>query len=263
VLYESMGRHDDAEPLLTRALEMEEAGRVTERPQVLASLNNLAVLYFRTGRYGKAAELYKRALSNAPDIERPGILRCVEMNYAVLLARLGCTDGAVFFGKLAVNTIPGPPPAPADESASDAFELLSAGGENVYENLAGFLEKAGRPEETRRARELGERDKDALRVLNVSEEDENETPSSERMALTDSETKNWLRYDRGAQTLAKLRRERTELSEARERTTADDQRLALLGKEIRKADEAFREVIDDISGKFTGVGLRQTAHRAP
>jgi tetratricopeptide (TPR) repeat protein len=62
-LYESQGRHAEAEPLYLRSLSIREKALGPEHPDVATDLNNLAVLYEFQGRLAEAEQLYKRALS--------------------------------------------------------------------------------------------------------------------------------------------------------------------------------------------------------
>ncbi len=57
-----MGHYSDAEPLLIRALKINEEALGPEHPKVAQSLNNLAVLYNAQGKYAEAEPLYKWAL---------------------------------------------------------------------------------------------------------------------------------------------------------------------------------------------------------
>jgi CHAT domain-containing protein/Tfp pilus assembly protein PilF len=62
-IYESMGRYDDAEPLLERSLTLREKVLGPDHPDLAAPLNNLAGLYDIRGRYADAEPLYKRSLA--------------------------------------------------------------------------------------------------------------------------------------------------------------------------------------------------------
>jgi tetratricopeptide (TPR) repeat protein len=63
MIYEKQGRYAEAEPLLTRALAIQEKALGPDHPDVADSLNNLATLYAEQGRYAEAEQLYKRALA--------------------------------------------------------------------------------------------------------------------------------------------------------------------------------------------------------
>ncbi|WP_199307335.1 tetratricopeptide repeat protein [Alkalinema sp. FACHB-956] len=62
LLYDSMGRYGEAEPLFQRALQIREAQLGPDHPDTATSLNNLALSYRSMGRYGEAEPLYQRAL---------------------------------------------------------------------------------------------------------------------------------------------------------------------------------------------------------
>ena len=57
------GHYAKAEPLYQRALAIREKALGTDHPDVAASLNNLALLYYHQGRYAQAEPLYQRALA--------------------------------------------------------------------------------------------------------------------------------------------------------------------------------------------------------
>jgi len=62
LLYKSMGRYSEAEPLLTRSLQIREQQLGADHPATATSLNNLALLYKSMGRYSEAEPLYTRSL---------------------------------------------------------------------------------------------------------------------------------------------------------------------------------------------------------
>jgi tetratricopeptide (TPR) repeat protein len=53
----------DAEPLFRRSLAINEKSFGPDHPKVAIALNNLAVLYFRQGKYSEVEPLFKRALA--------------------------------------------------------------------------------------------------------------------------------------------------------------------------------------------------------
>ena len=59
----SQGRYAEAEPLLRRALAIDEKALGPEHPDTAATLNSLAELYNKQGRYAEAEPLYRRALA--------------------------------------------------------------------------------------------------------------------------------------------------------------------------------------------------------
>ena len=63
LLYQHQGRYADAEPLLQRALAIDEKAFGPNHREVAASLHNLAELYRTQGRYADAEPLYTRALA--------------------------------------------------------------------------------------------------------------------------------------------------------------------------------------------------------
>jgi tetratricopeptide (TPR) repeat protein len=72
MLLKSKAQHDEAEPLLRRALAIEEANYGQDHPNVAISLNNLASLLQDTNRPSEAEPLFRRALaigeaSDGPD----------------------------------------------------------------------------------------------------------------------------------------------------------------------------------------------------
>jgi CHAT domain-containing protein/Tfp pilus assembly protein PilF len=63
LLHKMQGQYSQAEPLLQRALTINEQALGPLHPDVATSLNNLALLYRVQGRYAEAAPLYQRALT--------------------------------------------------------------------------------------------------------------------------------------------------------------------------------------------------------
>ena len=91
---EGMAQFDEAEPLMRRALAIDEQSFGTEHPRVALRLNNLATLLKATNRLAEAEPLMRRALaifvaSIGP--EHPS-KRAVTGNYAGLLTAMGRTD---------------------------------------------------------------------------------------------------------------------------------------------------------------------------
>ena len=65
VLLQDTNRIEEAEPLMRRALEIDEAAFGEQHPRVATCLNNLATLLHGTGRLGEAESLMRRALGIA------------------------------------------------------------------------------------------------------------------------------------------------------------------------------------------------------
>ena len=56
-------QYSEAEPVLKRALAINEKARGPDHPDVATDLNNLAILYDDQGKYSEAEPLFKRALA--------------------------------------------------------------------------------------------------------------------------------------------------------------------------------------------------------
>ena len=79
------------EPLLNRALAIDERALGPEHPDVARNLSNLAMLYRVQGKYAEAEPFYQRALEiweNALGPEHPLVATSLE-NYAALLRETG------------------------------------------------------------------------------------------------------------------------------------------------------------------------------
>ncbi len=63
VLYQKLGRNQDAEPLYKRALAIREKALGAEHPQVMTTVSNLGALYRGMGRLAEAEALFKRSLA--------------------------------------------------------------------------------------------------------------------------------------------------------------------------------------------------------
>ncbi|MEH2162514.1 MAG: tetratricopeptide repeat protein, partial [Nostoc sp.] len=76
-----------AEPLYLQALELRKRLLGDNHPDVAASLNNLAELYFFTGRYSEAEPLYLQAFAICEQtlgVDHPNTIT-VRGNYAIFL----------------------------------------------------------------------------------------------------------------------------------------------------------------------------------
>ena len=76
LLYQEQGRLEDALPMLTRALTLEERAAGDEHPDVATALSLLAGLQVRRGQYADAEDHYRRALNideNALGSRHPGV----------------------------------------------------------------------------------------------------------------------------------------------------------------------------------------------
>jgi tetratricopeptide (TPR) repeat protein len=62
-LLQATNRLGEAEPLMRRALEIDEKSYGPEHPRVAIDLNNLAGLFYKTNRMAEAEPLYRRALA--------------------------------------------------------------------------------------------------------------------------------------------------------------------------------------------------------
>jgi tetratricopeptide (TPR) repeat protein len=62
VLLREANRHAEAEPLMRRALKIDEANLGPDHPNVATHLNNLAALLEDTNRHAEAEPLYRRAI---------------------------------------------------------------------------------------------------------------------------------------------------------------------------------------------------------
>ena len=87
MLYNSQGRCAEAEPLVERAILIDEKAFGPDHPLYALRLTNLALLYHNQGRYAEAEPLYKRALSildeaiYTPDLARSNL--AIDIIFAV------------------------------------------------------------------------------------------------------------------------------------------------------------------------------------
>ena len=91
IVYQTMGRLDEAEPLLRRTVEVWRRTLGPDHANLARSLNNLAELYQVKGADDRSEATYEQALAIAEKNARshPQVLRNVLDNYARLLADLG------------------------------------------------------------------------------------------------------------------------------------------------------------------------------
>jgi tetratricopeptide (TPR) repeat protein len=84
--YQSLARYIDAEPLLRRAIEIDEKVLGKDHPNVARDYNNLAVLLRDQGKYDQAEPLYRRAIEISEKVlgkDHPNTL-VVKENYEAL-----------------------------------------------------------------------------------------------------------------------------------------------------------------------------------
>ena len=93
-LLQNTGRATEAEPLMRRALDIDEASFAPDHPTVAISLNNYALLLLYEGRFAEAQPLMRRGLNILIDFSRrtghrhPNLQTGLR-NYTVLLQKLG------------------------------------------------------------------------------------------------------------------------------------------------------------------------------
>ncbi len=83
--------YSEAEPMYRRALEIYEKSLGTDHPNIAASLNNLALLYYAQGKYTKAEPMYRRALEiykKSLDRDHPDVANSLD-NLALLYGSQG------------------------------------------------------------------------------------------------------------------------------------------------------------------------------
>ena len=95
-LHRRQGRVEDAERMLTRAVEIKEQGLGLDHPDVATSLTNLGLLYAGSGRLTDALPVLTRALAiqdRVVPVKGPGLIRTVSALAEVCRA-LGRDDDA-------------------------------------------------------------------------------------------------------------------------------------------------------------------------
>jgi tetratricopeptide (TPR) repeat protein len=88
-VYQSLARYTEAEPLIRRAIEIDEKALGKDHPEVAAHYNNLALLLEYQGKYAEAEPLYRRAMEIVQTklgLDHP-ITVTVRRNYDRLQAR--------------------------------------------------------------------------------------------------------------------------------------------------------------------------------
>ena len=88
-LYEDMGKYAEAEPLLRRALGIDEKV-FGDHPELAADVNNLALLYQEQGKFAEAEPLLRRALAimqMALGPEDPGVAAASTISPSSSMAR--------------------------------------------------------------------------------------------------------------------------------------------------------------------------------
>lgn len=88
--YHSSGNYSRAEPLYRQSLQLKEQALSENHQQILAGINNLALLYYAEGRNAEAEQLFGRLLGILEKQSGPQgreVATCLE-NYAAVLRRL-------------------------------------------------------------------------------------------------------------------------------------------------------------------------------
>ncbi len=247
-----LGNYDAAQSLYEQALAIDEKIFGEQHPRVAIRLNNLGEIRYSRDQLDKAQELYTRALAVAEACGQPELLWRVQSNLAYLLLKQHNPDGAVFFGKEAVNTIQGMRFGISTIEQDLQKSFLKTKWQ-VYVFLADLLMDAGRLPEARQVLDM-QKEEEYFDFL--CREKGAEDVRATTAAYTDEELKSSEGFRITSDRVASLGKEYAERK--REKNLGLDSmeqaRLSLLLNNLRTTRVSFSQALENMID-----GLRKTS----
>ncbi len=251
MLYAKTDRNEEADAFLRRSQGVYERALGPDNPRSLNAELAFALLDLRRGDPGTARLRCERVLAS-PQLRQLGELTWASQTvYSIALWKLGQTEPAILFGKQAVNDIQARRAriAGLDPALQQGFALQR---EIAFKSLAQQLIEQGRLPE-------------AQQVLQMLKEDEyfgfirrdagRSSALDTRVAATPREEPWLARYQQIGDRLAALGAELAERRRQRKLglVAADDPRLAELREDMKVAQAAFRQFLEELGEELERV----------
>jgi tetratricopeptide (TPR) repeat protein len=241
-LHRELGEYAKALPLYQRSLAIRERTLGPQHIDLAISLNNLAALRDNQGDIEGALPLFQRALQIAGIAGAPEVVWRVEVGPRNILAQQQRVEAAIFFGKLAVNTIQRlrGQLAGLPREAQRAFVQNKT---DAYRGLADLLIGEGRLAEAQQVLAMLKEEE----FFDFIRRNEAEDPRRSTLAFQSYEAPWQERLQQLITISGKLGAERTGLQRRLqlEPTERDKARLAEIGKESAAAGAEFERFYRD------------------
>jgi CHAT domain-containing protein/tetratricopeptide (TPR) repeat protein len=239
-------RAPEAEQLFRRALDIRERMLSDEHPLVTISRNNLVALLDEQGRRSESEPLLLRAYQTALAGDVPEfkwrVLNTLRDHYSTDQPAL-----AVYYGKLAVNTLQGLRQGFVG-SSSDARQRYIDKVASVYESLAGLLVHLGRLYEAEQVHRMLKEEEYFDYVRRSTADD----PRSTRASGTSLEKQWTARYAQISDSLATLGRDYAAIRRVPpdQRTSEQAARYERLQADLVVARQAFNDYLGELKTAF-------------
>ena len=247
--YEAMGRHQQALADYLRVLDIERANSAKNVQRAWA-MNNAAATYLAMGRPEQAWELLRQALPLAVSNADPDLTWRIYARMAAVHAARGEWHLAVYWGKLAVNTLQGLRASlPAGGEVDPAF-LQSK--QWVYLDLIKVLVDQGRLGESNQVTAMLKEQE----MFELLRSDAVTDPRASKAGLSGIETSQQQAYERLTQDLAAAGQQLDALQRKAnaEPLSIDDQALKTAQEvQLKNGQTAFERYLSDLEAAFAKI----------
>ena len=242
-LYNAQGLYSQAEHLYKHSLAIREKRLGSEHPTVGLSLNELAIQYHLQGQYLQAEPLYKRSIGICEkvfDPDHPDVAKCLN-NLAGLYADTGRLNAAILLKKRSINIF---------QKLRQNISGIGKGTlssydktiEFLYDNLSGYLIKAGRYGEAEYVMGmLKEKEQFGLlrrdRLIDLP---------TRTISYNDAEAPLVERFDEICSNLFTLGKQEQALGESNELAPEKNPGLDAIKEQLKKVNQEFSEFLDNL-----------------
>ncbi|MBS1872788.1 MAG: tetratricopeptide repeat protein [Acidobacteria bacterium] len=235
------GNRPEAETNLRQALEIETRIADPRNQSYTAAL--LGRVSRESGKPAESRDFSMRALSLAQQVGDPRAEAAALQQLALTARAAGQVRPAVFYAKLAVNTVQGIRSRNRGLS-QDLRESYARRNQEVYRLLASLLIEQGRLPEAQQATNLLKQEE----YVEFTRRDANRPAGLAGRADLTSEESAWAaRYREASERLVGAGARYSELTARRQRTAQEDQELVRIEKDLEAGNQAFRRVLDELA----------------
>lgn len=255
-------KYTEAIALYQRSLKIREQELGAYHPSIAISLCNLAGLYAIVGEDAKAEALYGRAMTILADNKSPETLWRVQDGLSRLAEKKNRKAEAIFFGKLAVNTIQSIRGKLGNLDKDIQVSFLD-NKSYVFRHLSEQLIEAGRLAESQQVMAMLKEEE----YFEFVQRDSKEEGLDQRATLSGAEAPWARRYGEISGKLAGIGRELGELRKKQDLSKSEQSRLSALEKDLEVANQNFDQMVSQliaglansqaVSDKVDDIGARQ------
>ena len=243
-VYKALGDTERAAKTLEEALLA--ARKIKNQLSEAKILHNLGAAYDVLGRFDEAIDAYHASLALKREVKDRAGEAATLNNLMFAWKAHGQNRLAIFYGKQAVNTYQAIR-ADIQHLDKETQNIFLASNEDSYRVLADALIADGRLPEAQQVLNLLK----AEEYFDFVRRDPAETPAANARAdFTPSESDWEKRYREIADRVTALGVERGALSAKKSRSAAEEQRLAVLERDIVVANQAFNSFLDKLAAEF-------------